>query len=282
LPFIIIIVILAIGFAFLRSWIESRPGNLDPVAGDETGVFAEEGRINVLFLGTNQGLSDTMMVFSIDTVNKTIDEISVPRDTYYERPAYPGAAYQKINSVLETEDFKGCAKAVSDVLCGIPIHYYAEITDDGVRKIVDAMGGVEIDVPIDMQYTDVDQDLYIDLRAGRQVLTGDQAVQYLRFRSGYANADLGRIGAQQEFLKAVVQQSMDMDLPRVAFTAKSAIETNIGFAAGMSMVSNLTGSSSGNFHTWMLPGTPQMMNGASYYVADRAATEEMLQQILAG
>jgi LCP family protein required for cell wall assembly len=235
-----------------------------------------------LFLGSNQGLTDTMMVFSIDTKNKIIDEISVPRDTYYERPSFPGAAYQKINSVLETEGYVGCAQAVSNVLGGLPIHYYAELTDDGVRKIVDAMGGVEMDVPIDMQYTDVDQNLYIDLRAGPQVLTGDQAVQYLRFRSGYANADLGRVSAQQEFLKAVVRQSMGLDLPRVALTAQSVVETNVSFPAALSMASQLAGVSDGDFRTWMLPGTPQMLNGASYYIADRAATDDMMRQILGG
>lgn len=270
------------GFAFLRTWLENRPGHIDPVAEDQTGAFADGDRINVLFLGSNQGLTDTMMVFSIDTKNKIIDEISVPRDTYYERPNFPGAAYQKINSVLETEGYVGVAKAVSNVLGGIPIHYYAEITDDGVRKIVDAMGGVEMNVPIDMQYTDVDQNLYIDLRAGPQVLSGDQAVQYLRFRSGYANGDLGRVSAQQEFLKAVVRQSMGFDLPRVALTAQSVVETNAGFTSVLSLAVKLVGTDGGSFNTWMIPGTPQMMNGASYYIADRAATDEMMRQILGG
>ena len=222
------------------------------------------------------------MVFSIDTNTNIVDQISIPRDTYYERPGYPGAAYQKINSVLATEGYVGCAIAVSNVLCGLPIHYYAELQDDGVRKIVDAMGGIEMYVPIDMQYVDVDQDLYIDLRAGNQRLSGDQAVQYLRFRSSYANGDLGRVSAQQEFLKAVISQGMGFDFPRVAFAANNNVETNMSFAAALSTATQMANISGGSFETWTLPGTPGMMDGASYYFADRGATENMMWQIFGG
>ncbi|MDR3363580.1 MAG: LCP family protein [Clostridiales Family XIII bacterium] len=277
--YIAIIVVLVLAFTGLRIWLEARPGSAEPIVIAGADEFVAEGRVNILFLGTNQGLSDTMMVFSFDVEKKILDEISVPRDTYYARSAYPGAAYQKINSVLETEGYEGCARAVSAVLGGVPIHYYAEIDSEGVKKIVDSMGGVTMNVPIDMDYEDADQNLYIHLKAGPQTLGGDQAVQYLRFRSGYANADLGRVSAQQEFLKAAISGSAGLDFPKVALTAQGEVKTNMKFTAAMGLAGNAIGMGGGSFNAYTIPGTTGMQNGASYFFADAAGTKALMQQI---
>ena len=278
---IALIIILLFAFTALRVWMETRPGGVEPIVTAGAEDFAGKGRINILFLGTNQGLSDTMMVFSFDMENKRLDEISIPRDTYYYRAAYPGAAYQKINSVYSTEGYKGVCKAVSDVLGGIPIHYYAELDGKGVAKIVDAMGGVMMDVPMDMHYEDPDQGLYIHLYAGRQMLNGDQAMQYLRFRSGYANADLGRIGAQQEFLKAVLSQSAGLDIPKIALVASNESKSNLSLTSAMGLMTRAGGMKGWSFNTYMIPGTTGMENGASYFFRDEAGTKELMRQIYA-
>ena len=276
---VVIIVIIAIIAAWF--WFGSRPGAGDPIVVAGSGEFADSSRINVLFLGTNDGLSDTMMVLSLDVDNKRLDEISVPRDTYYHRPNYPGAAYQKVNSVYATEGYKGVCKAVSEILGGVPIHYYAELKPDGVKRIVDAMGGIIMTVPMDMQYTDVGQDLYIDLKAGTQLLNGDQCMQYLRFRSGYANADLGRISAQQEFLRAVLGQSAGLDVAKVAIAARSETTTNMSLPAQAGLMTRAAGMSGGAFYTYMIPGDTGMQDGASYYFHDPAATKDLLRAIYA-
>jgi LCP family protein required for cell wall assembly len=93
----------------------------------------------------NHKMADTIMVASFHTEEKTIDLISVPRDTYYERPEFKSSATQKINSIYNTEKEDGMqklAKAVSDVLQGMPLHYYMAVDYEGVGNIVDAMGGV--------------------------------------------------------------------------------------------------------------------------------------------
>jgi LCP family protein required for cell wall assembly len=241
-------------------------------------TYKDVHRINVLLLGHNNKLTDTIMLASFDYDLKRVDIVSVPRDTYYERPAYKGAAYQKINSVYETEDIEGIAKAVSEVLCGVPIHYYMIISDDGVAKIVDSMGGVRFDVPIDMKYDDPEQGLFIDLKAGPQVLDGAHAVQYLRFRKGYPNADLGRIAAQQAFMKEAFKQSLS-DFPKVIKTVISEVDTNLKSSLAARIAGEAVGMNLDNIETYMAPGIADMRNGASYYFVDEAATDEMMNAI---
>ena len=275
---IALIVFLLLAFTAFRVWMDTRPGAVEPIVGAADDLINED-RINVLFLGTNQGLSDTTMVFSFDMKNKRLDEISIPRDTYYYRSSYPGAAYQKINSVYSTEGYEGISRAASDVLGGIAIHYYAVLEDKGVARIVDAMGGVDMYVPIDMNYEDPDQGLYIHLQAGQQRLNGDQAMQYLRFRSGYNNADLGRIDAQQGFLKAVLAQSAGLDIPKVALVASNEATSNLSMTAAIGLMTRAGGMKDWAFNTWTIPGTTGMQDGLSYFFHDPAGTKEMMRQI---
>ena len=276
---IALIIILLVAFTGFRIWMESRPGGIEPIVMAAAADFEDTGRVNILFLGENQGLTDTIIVFSYDIDNKQLDAVSVPRDTYYYRSSYPGAAYQKVNSVYKTEGYEGACQAVSDILGGTPIHYYAVLGPEGVKKIVDAVGGVTMTVPIDMVYSDPDQNLYIDLRAGTQLLNGDQAMQYLRFRSGYANADLGRVSAQQEFLKAVLSQSAGLDYPKLALTASSVTKTNMSMTSGIGLVSRAASMSGGSFNTYTIPGTAGMQDGASYFFHDAAGTKELMRGI---
>jgi LCP family protein required for cell wall assembly len=266
---------------------------LVPIAGGDSDFaqkYKDSRRINILVLGENQGLTDTIMLASFDTELKRVDLISVPRDTYYERPDYPGAALQKINSVYKSEGSeddpeKGAvamAKAVSNVLSGVPIHFYEIYSDDDIKKIVDAMGGIEIDVPMDMKYTDKKQDLHINLKKGKQRLDGDQAVQFLRFRkgrNGYKTGDLGRVEAQQNFMKEAFKQSIGLGFPKVAKTVMDNVESNMAGTMAVHIGSEAVGMKSKDLETWMTPGEAKMMNRASYYVVDEAKTDEMMNEI---
>jgi LCP family protein required for cell wall assembly len=263
---------------------------IEPIAGGDSDFarkYGDSKRINVLVLGENQGLTDTIMLASFDTEIKRVDLISVPRDTYYERSDYPGAALQKINSVYKSEGSsddseKGAvamAKAVSDVLSGVPIHFYEIYSDEDIAKIVTAMGGIEIDVPMDMKYTDKKQDLYIDLKKGRQRLNGDQAVQFLRYRKGYKTGDIGRVEAQQNFMKEAFKQSIGFGFPKVAKAVMDNVESNMAGMTAARIGSAAVGMSTKDMKTWMTPGAPKTMNRASYYIVDEAKTDDMMNEI---
>ncbi|MDR0518684.1 MAG: LCP family protein [Clostridiales Family XIII bacterium] len=263
---------------------------ITPIAGGDSDFakkYPDSKRINVLILGQNQGLTDTIMLASFDTEIKRVDLVSVPRDTYYEQPDHPGAAWQKINSVykgaggMEDTD-KGAvamAKAVSEVLSGVPIHFYEIYGDDDIKKIVDAMGGVEIDVPMDMKYTDKKQKLYINLKKGKQKLDGDQAVQFLRFRKGYAMGDLGRVEAQQSFMKEAFKQSIGFGFPKVAKTVMDNVASNMTGKLAVRIGSAAVGMDTKDMKTYMTPGEAQNINRASYYIVDEPKTDKLMNKI---
>ena len=274
---IALIIILLFAFTALRVWMEMQPGS-DPILAEDTGAYGDS-RVNVLFLGTNQGLSDTLIVFSFDSKNKRLDAISIPRDTYYSRQNFSGAAFQKVNSVYSSEGPEAACRAASYILGGIPIHYYAVLDVKGAARVIDAMGGVTMYVPIDMNYTDVDQNLYINLQAGTQRLTGEQAVHFARFRSGYANADLGRIDAQRELLKAMMEQAGGLDYAKIAVVASAETKTNMDIFAQTAFAAKATGMSGGSFHTHRIPGSTGMKDGLSFFFNDEAGTRELMRQI---
>ena len=243
--------------------------------------FKNSERVNVLLLGVNDGLTDVIMVGSYDLENQRVDIISVPRDTYYYRSQYTGAAWMKINSIYHSEGVVKTAEAVSDVLRGIPINYYVVVDYDAVRAIVDEMGGVPIDIPFTMKYDDLydTPPLHIYFEEGPTVLSGDDAVKYLRYRKGYANGDIGRIGAHQEFVKAAFKQALDHGIVDVAKVAFDEIESDITLDMILKIAAKAVSLDYENVYTWMAPGSSGTANGASYWYVDMDETEDMIDRI---
>jgi len=256
---------------------------MEPIAGTDSPfyeAFQDAERVNVLILGVNDGLSDTIMVASYDMATQRVDLISIPRDTYYYQEGKTGAAWFKINSIYGGKNVLNTAKAVSEVLLGMPLHYYAICDYKGIENIVNSMGGIPIYVKQDMQYKDLSDNppLIIDIKKGQQVLDGAHAVQYLRFRSGYSNGDIGRVEAQQEFMKAAFKQMLSFELPKIAKTVTENVETDITWGMTLKVVSSAINLSSENFHTHMMPNTKQ--GEAPWYVyPDSEGIAELIREI---
>jgi LCP family protein required for cell wall assembly len=223
------------------------------------------------------------MLASFDPEKQVADIISIPRDTYYERSGYRGE-FLKINSIAHKGP-EAMAQAVHEVLIGIPINYYAIVNYDGVKNIVDSIGGVPMNVKKDMRYTSKSQNLYINIKAGEQVLDGDKAVQYLRFRSGYVNGDLGRVEAQQEFVKSAIKQAMEMQLTKVAKTVIDNVDSDITNRAILYLAGKAVDMDSSNVNSFLLPGASGGIKGSGLSFWKRTgddATEDMLRQIYMG
>lgn len=245
-------------------------------------AFADAKRVNLLALGINDGLSDVLMLVSWDMDENKVDLISVPRDTYYEREGYNSPGQKKINAAYASkEGLISTANAVSDVLMGIPINYYAIIDYDAVEAIVDGVGGVTVDVPKAMKYDDPydDPPLHISIPAGVQTLDGEHAVQYLRFRKGYSNGDIGRIEAQQVFMEALFKQCIDHGIVDSAKLIASNVKSDVTLGAASKYALKAIGLESGDITTYTLPGEGKYIGGTSYYIQDETATEEMLRNI---
>lgn len=242
-------------------------------------AFKDKKRINILLLGVNGGLTDTIMVASFDKKAKHVDVISVPRDTYYHREGYNGAAEDKINAAYRKSPINS-AKAVSDVLLGMPLHYYVVLDYKGVAEIVDAMGGVPMDIPFNMKYNDPydKPPLKINLPKGYRVLNGEEAVQFLRYRKGYTEGDIGRVKAQQEFVKSAFKQCLSKELPKIAKTAAENVDSDITVATAVKLATGAIGIQADDITTYMLPGTPQSQ-APWYVIPDAKGTAEMLKEI---
>lgn len=158
-------------------------------------------------------LTDTIMVGKFDTRNHTLNIVSIPRDTLVSVPW----SSKKINTIFTTsggidhiEDEDGFLDGIQDVL-GFRVDFWAYVDLNAFVQVVDAIGGVYYDVPVDMNYHDPDQNLNINISKGYQWLSGEEALKVVRFRSGYATGDLGRIETQQDFLKSVAKQILQLD-----------------------------------------------------------------------
>jgi len=253
-------------------------------------AFKDENRVNILLLGVADKNTDTIMVASYHKTQQTVSIISVPRDTYYAREGYSNYAYNKINSVYRTEDVTGIATAVSETLYGMPIHYYALVEYEDIRKVMDAIGGVYVDVPFRMKYDDptADPPLHIDIPQGHVLIDSSNVEQYLRFRHGntgyksYSNGDIGRIQVQQEFVKIVIKECLKLgNVTEVAKVALQNINSDITYTAAISLAkSAMNGLSAENISTYKIPGTGEMLHGLSFWMPDDKQIYTMLEEIL--
>ncbi|MBR2736937.1 MAG: LCP family protein [Firmicutes bacterium] len=293
--FILVLVPIVKAVSDVNLFSEDTDGDGIGASADSAGVFiAETGsfydkfgddeRINMLAMGVNNDMTDTIMVMSWDMKTDTVDVISVPRDTYYHRTGYDGTTEKKINAIYRSQGVKESARAVSDVLFGMKINYYAIIDYDSVRTIVDGVGGVPIDVKRDMYYTDPydTPPLVIDIKKGQQTLDGEHAVQYLRYRHGYANGDLGRVEAQQVFVRSLYDQCIKNGVLSSAKLITKNIKSDLTVGAGIKYAVSAMGLKEGAIDSWTLPGTARYVDEISYFIQDKDATREMIRKIYQG
>lgn len=153
----------------------------------------------------DNGGSDTNILVALDTEAGSLYGVSIPRDT---KAVWGGKSY-KINAAYNIGGMEKLSCVITDQL-GIPVDYTVLVDLKGFVALVDAIGGVDFEVPIDMHYEDPYQNLYIHIPKGMQHLSGSEALKVVRFRKGYASQDIGRMQTQQAFLKAVAKQLLQV------------------------------------------------------------------------
>ena len=162
-------------------------------------------------LDDDNGGSDTNILMAVDTVNGYVYGVSIPRDS----KAIIGGKAHKINYAYNKGGTELLASTVSEQL-GIPVDYTVCVNLQGFTALVDAIGGVDFEVPINMDYDDPIQGLSIHFKKGMQHLSGADALRVVRFRhnsdgTGYGSEDLGRMQTQQKFLKAVAKKMLSFE-----------------------------------------------------------------------
>ena len=180
--------------------------------------------------------TDVMMLASLDTEKNALNILQIPRDTFVNPESFGvtrvNAIYASLARQGEKAEEKLC-KMLSAALC-VEIDGYVFMDTAAFARIVDAVGGVEYDVPFDMDYEDPVQGLYIHLKAGKQVLDGKSAEAFIRYRAGYATGDIGRVEARSGFMRAMLACVREkLSLARavgVAAELISAVDTNVSAA----------------------------------------------------
>ncbi len=258
---------------------------------------ADTGIVNILLLGVDEGgmRSDTIMLASLNGRTGRLSVLSIPRDTR----VLVGRSYQKINAAIgigAQEVRKGNMKEPEELsvqkvklLTGLPIHYFMSVNFDGFMKIIDALGGVEFDVPFRMKYDDPIQNLHIDLQPGLQTLNGKQAHDFVRFRKGnpgypgYAMGDLGRVEAQQAFIKALIEQKVTakniLKADEIFEVVCQNVRTNYTARDLVKHLGSIRKISADTMNMYQLPGAPQTIGGASYYICNDAKTQELIETV---
>ena len=245
-----------------------------------TPTFAGMPRVRLLALGVDEvsGNTDTIIVATVDLERKAVYALSIPRDT---RAEIPGYRTFKVNAAYAWGGLETARQTVQNLL-GTSIDRVILVRLDGFKRIVDLLGGIEIDVEKDMHYVDRKQKLYIHLKKGYRLLDGEKAAQYVRFRHDPLG-DLGRIQRQQKFLKALATrmfrwQEIDK-LPELTRQVMEQIETDMTTREVLHLARFGKDLPPERIVMGVLPGQPQNMNGLSYYIPDETRVTYALDEL---
>lgn len=240
----------------------------------DDGLLTAKDKSTIMIMGVDErdddvGRSDTLMVASIDPKKNQASLLSVPRDT---RVKIKGHGFDKVNAAYAYGKERLTQDTVENLL-GVNIDHYVIINTKSFAKIIDALGGIDIDVPKRMYYEDPwddDGGLIIDFRPGMQHMDGAKAITYVRYRD--EEGDLGRIRRQQDFIKAcldkMVSPTIIPKLPTIIREVMDSIQTDLSFRQLLEFAGTLKESKQNGLKTDMVPGRPLYIDGISYWIPD--------------
>lgn len=246
--------------------------------------------IYVVVTGESQNLTDSIMVCAYNPKVNKASIISIPRDTYTGSNQNKATASDKINTLYHNSP-EALLDEVNEIT-GLNVKYYMNVDTKGLRDLIDAMGGVNFNVPIDMDYDDPTQDLHIHLKAGEQLLDGNKAEQVVRFRhnndgtsypSTYGDNDIGRMKTQREFIKILIKQISSKkslkDLKQYIQILKNNVTTNFDLNSIIDYIPYAIDFNMDDLQTNTLPGEPKKCNGVWLYIPDNSEVSEMIKNM---
>lgn len=241
-----------------------------------------EGSSTILLAGVDRGgyRTDTMLLLNVNRETGRISLVSIPRDTLI----YCEYDIPKLNSAYgwaggDEEGMEELMLRISEII-GYEPDGYVVIGMEALESLVDKMGGIRFEVPMDMDYEDPSQDLSIHLEAGAQSLNGEEALQLLRYRAGYPTADLGRVDMQRQVISAALDQWVSPiripALPGAINLLRKNTFSNLTTANYLWLIQTVMVCNRTDIQTATLPGTPTEIAGGSYYVLDAPGVAETI------
>ncbi len=278
---LIAVILLVVGSIFAYAY--TRINATKPVAPRHE---RESGKVTVMVMGVDSrkddvGRSDTLMLFTVDKGTGDVSVLSIPRDT---RVKIPGHGYDKINAAYAYGGQALTKKTVENLL-DVTVDYYVVVRIKAFEKIINDIGGVDIDVKKRMYYNDPWDDnggLHINFYPGMQHMDGAKAIEYVRYRD--TEGDIGRIQRQQYFmqqvLKKVLTPAILPKLPSIINEASGAVTTNMSVAQMLDFAKLLPDMKGKKIMTSMLPGTPAYIKDMSYWLPDIKKARAIIDQNL--
>ncbi len=248
------------------------------------GSERKEDFFTILVVGKDvaSGNTDTIMLVGCDVKSKKMSVISIPRDTIVNVKR----SVKKINGAYmhAGKDIFALYDEVESIT-GIRPDRYILVEVDGFVELIDAIGGVEVDVPIDMHYEDKTQDLSIHINKGLQVLDGYDSMGFMRYRKTYVEGDIGRIKTQHIFLKALAKKLLKAEtllkVPELAKIVKENVDTDLTLGneiwIGKQM---LQMDFEKDINIMMLPGRAGYYEKLSYYFPNEEEVIEMINEYM--
>lgn len=269
-------------------------GILATIMGHNQNTKKELGEIQVLLLGVSNDISskltDTIIVATYNPDTQKASLLSIPRDTYIGSNRKTATSYDKINSVYQ----KGPERVLQEVneITGLNLKYYIVIEIDALVQLVDAIGGVTFNVPINMNYDDSTQNLHIHLKSGEQKLNGKQAEWLVRFRHNnngttysieYGDNDIGRMKTQRNFIITVVKQTIQLKnifkIGEIVDIAYKNIETNLDINIIKNYIPYAIEFDINNIETMTLPGESKKLNKLWFFIQNKEETKNLLDNL---
>ena len=270
-------------------------GVLATILGQKYAEFNNLDTKYVLVLGIsediNAKLTDTIMIGAYNPKTQKAALISISRDTFVGSSMGSAKASDKLNAIYASKGVDGVLKKVNN-LTGLDIKDYVIVNNKALVDIVDAIGGVKYDVPIDMEYDDPTQDLHIKLKKGMQKIDGEKAEWLLRFRhnndgssypSTYGDNDLGRMKTQREFIKETVKQTVSLKnifkIKKLSDAVFNNVETNLDKDTIYAYATCAINFETENLNSYVLPGSSKMLNSLWFSVYSEESGKKLLSEI---
>ena len=249
-------------------------------------MLVAKDKTTVMIMGIDErdddvGRSDTLMIATLDPKKHQAALLSIPRDT---RVRIKGNGFDKINAAYAYGGHKLTQDTVENFL-GTPMDHYVTINIQAFQRIIDAIGGIDIDVEKRMFYEDPwddDGGLVINLYPGPQHMDGKTAITYVRYRD--EEGDIGRIERQQKFMKALMEKvtspSIILQLPSILREVLRSVKTDLSFRQLMELAGSLKEAQTNGLKTEMVPGRPLYIEGISYWIPDISKVRSTLADTL--
>ncbi len=220
--------------------------------------------------------TDLILLCQTNRKENTVRILQIPRDTWVDNKRND----KKINSAYYS-GFDVLAEEIYQIT-GVRPEHSVMVSFAAFRDIIDAAGGVTVNVPMDMHYEDPYQDLLIDLKKGKQKLDGEHAEMYMRYRSGYTTGDIGRLSAQQELYQGIADKLLTpwglLRMPAVSFAVKRHTTTDMSGGKMSSLLRDMVVIGKDNVEILTLPGEGKYIGGGSYFAHYPGQTKKMMQE----